>query len=129
MAKEHKQELGRAAETMPEVEARMVVQAEKALHKQILDWLHMKGVKGVIRARMDRKSTLPVGVPDMLFSVKGVPVAIEVKVGKNQPSSEQKVWMADLKADGWMTGIVRSLDDVIQIYNMAVLYGSLFEVK
>lgn len=107
----------------PPPEARKLaslLESERQLHTQIMDWLHMKGVKGIVRARMDRKSTLPTGVPDMLFAVKGVPVAIEAKVGNNSATSEQIAWLADLSSDGWVTGVVRSLDDAIKIYELAL---------
>ena len=91
--------------------------AEKALHEQIISWLRMKGVQGIVHSRMDKPSTQAPGVPDLLFAVNGKPYALEVKTGTNQPRPEQVAWLEALRADGWITAVVRSLDDVIAIYS------------
>jgi hypothetical protein len=99
-------------------QAKAATMAEKELHEQIMGWLRLKGVKAIVHSRMDRKSTVsPAGCPDLIFAVHGKPVALEVKVGSNQPSPEQIAWLDDLMEDGWICRVVRSLDDVIATYN------------
>lgn len=57
------------------------------------------------------------GVPDvMIFEPHGgfVGLAIELKVGSNKPTPEQKWWLAKLQESGWMTMWSNDLDDVIE---------------
>ena len=57
------------------------------------------------------------GVPDvMIFEPHGgfVGLAIELKVGSNKPTDEQKWWLAKLRESGWMTMWSNDLDDVIE---------------
>lgn len=89
--------------------------AEKELHRQIMSWLRLQGVKGIVHSRCDRPTTQAVGVPDLLLCFRGKPYAFEVKVGSNQPTTEQLQWLQDLREDGWTAAVVRSLDDVIAL--------------
>lgn len=92
---------------------------ERVFHGAIMGYLRLMGVKGVVHSRMDRKSTQACGVPDFLFAIKGQAVAIEAKVAGRQPTPEQIGWLEALRQDGWLTTVVRSLDDVIAIYQQA----------
>lgn len=83
--------------------------AEKELHRECVQWLGLKGVRAVVDSRMDKKTSQPRGVPDLLFVLRGVPFAIELKAGNNQPRPEQKLWLEDMAADGWKTYTVRTL--------------------
>ena len=62
------------------------------------------------------------GVPDILifepsvyvgFEKHYVGFAIELKVGKNSTSSDQKVWIGRLATKGWKCLVSKSLDEVI----------------
>lgn len=87
--------------------------AEKELHRQIEQWLRMKGVRCIVHSRTDRKTTQAKGVPDFLFVAFARPYAIEVKVGANKLTAEQERWLSDSVMDGWHCRVVRSLDDLI----------------
>ena len=52
------------------------------------------------------------GFPDLLMFYKGKVLAMELKIGKNRPSVNQRKWLADLAA--YMpVGVIYSLDDAI----------------
>lgn len=58
------------------------------------------------------------GVLDVLiFEPRGeyIGLAIELKVGRNNPSPEQLEWLKSLKSKGWSTLVSYSLDEVIDI--------------
>lgn len=65
-------------------------------------------------AGLGRKS----GVPDVLiFEQRGAynGLAIELKTGKNQPTTTQTMWLDKLKQNNWMALVSHSLDEVIDI--------------
>lgn len=101
----------------PEVRQRMAAKAdamaEKELHRQIEQWLRMKGVRCIVHSRTDKRTTQAKGVPDFLFVAFARPYAIEVKVGANKLTTEQERWLSDSVMDGWHCRVVRSLDDLI----------------
>lgn len=58
------------------------------------------------------------GIPDILVFSPGLKyagLAIEVKAGKNKMTPEQVKWQNDLKACGWATGCVYSLDEAMAL--------------
>jgi hypothetical protein len=103
--------------------------SEAELHKLVIQWLEMKGVRAIIHSRMDEPTSQRVGTIDLHFCVnvegRGVPVAIELKVDGKQPKPKQREWMEDCVMDGWITGCAWSLDDVISIYNKALMKGKI----
>lgn len=98
-----------------ESNAKADVKAEKELHRQIEQFLRLKGVRAIVHSRMDRKTTQAKGVPDFLFCWKGKPTAMELKTGNNTLSDEQVKWIGEMYDDGWKVGVVRSLDDCIKL--------------
>lgn len=72
-----------------------------------------RGEAGKLRAMGTRK-----GVPDLLIlrpSGRFHGLAVEVKSRTGRLTPEQQAWLETLHADGWLTGIVRSLDEFIEI--------------
>lgn len=85
---------------------------EGKFHEEIIAYLKAEGVHGIVHSRMDQPTTQQVGVPDFLFAVKGVPVALEAKVKGRKTTLAQTGWLMALSLDGWVTMVVRSLEDV-----------------
>lgn len=94
--------------------------SEKALQALIMSYLRGKEIEPGCQ-RMDRKSNMALGWPDIVFAFHGVPVALEVKVGANKQTPEQVALQSRLEADGWLYFVVRSLDDVIKALGVAAL--------
>lgn len=103
----------KSAEVRQKMAAKADAMAEKELHKQIEQWLRMKGVRCIVHSRTDKKTTQAKGVPDFLFMMRGNAFAIEVKIGNNQLTKEQEAWLVDAAVDGWICRVVRSLDQLI----------------
>lgn len=93
--------------------------SEKALHEVIENWLRLHGVRAIVHSRTDKPTTQAKGVADFLYVIHGKPVAMEVKVGRNQCTPEQVGWLEAAKLDGWLTGVVRSLDEAIALFRQA----------
>lgn len=85
---------------------------EGKFHEEIIAYLKSIGVHGIVHSRMDQPTTQQVGVPDFLFAVNGVPVALEAKVKNRKATPAQLGWLQALSMDGWVTMVVRSLEDV-----------------
>lgn len=125
LSKDERKKAG--VQTAAEANAKCEARSERELQDQICAYLTLRGVKRIVRSAMHRKSTTPVGTPDLLFcfhkfvrhgpyvSGKGIPFAFEVKVGNAQPTPEQKQALKDFMGDGWNVRVIRSLDEVKQI--------------
>jgi len=101
--------------TLPDIEEQVRVNSEKALQRQIADWLRMKGVP-VGNPRMDRKTTLAVGWPDFVFPWapwRGKFVALEAKTENGKQSEEQKRFERLIIECEGCYYVVRSLADVV----------------
>lgn len=93
---------------------------------QLLDaakvlWCHVPngGARNVITgAKLKRQGVKP-GVPDVLIfdpppkRVTFCGAAMEIKDGKGRATPEQKEWLANLAACGWVTRIVYGIDDAL----------------
>lgn len=83
---------------------------EQRIQGEILGWLKGNGYEPGY-ARMDRKSTLPLGWPDIFFAARnGRAVAFEVKTATGRTSPEQEERIARMQATGWTVQVVRSLE-------------------
>lgn len=121
LPKEARKPLGKAAVTTAEAIAAADVKAERELHHEITNFLRLRGIVAG-HNRMDRKSTTLVGWPDFVFVVRGpgtpggnwhaIPVAVEVKVGRNGLSDEQAQVMAQMTLNGWVYNTIRSLAEL-----------------
>lgn len=87
---------------------------EADLHRQIEDnvktrrWL-------MIHSRTDKATTTAKGIPDfVLFPGGGKVVFIEVKVGKNKLSPEQRAWEYCAEVLGYRFFVVRSFAEFIE---------------
>lgn len=85
---------------------------EKELHEQALALLRLRGVRFVLHSRMDRRSTVRVGTPDLLFVYRGQACALELKRPGEVPIEAQRKCHADMIADGWRVKVADNLDDV-----------------
>lgn len=106
--------------TAEEALAKLEARSERELQDQIVNLLHLRGVKRVIRSRMDKKTTNAKGTPDLLFvypffggvsCYPGTPLAFEVKIGSEELSDDQKAAELELTLDGWRHHVIRSLDE------------------
>lgn len=92
---------------------------EGKFHEEIIAYLKSVGVHGIVHSRMDQPTTQQVGVPDFLFAVNGVPIALEAKVKNRKPTPAQLGWLQALSMDKWVTAVVRSLKDVQEALEVA----------
>jgi hypothetical protein len=86
------------------------VREEKELHIQVISLLYRNDIV-YVHASMFKRSTLPAGYPDFSFVYLGIPVAWELKVGKNTTSIEQNKMISKLDENGWLVYILRSLTE------------------
>ncbi len=69
-----------------------------------------------IRQRMDRKSNVAIGTPDILGVRDGIPFAWECKMDGRNPTPEQVAAMEHMSRNGWRTAIVRSYDEARSLF-------------
>ena len=62
------------------------------------------------------------GMPDILMCVRGLYIAIELKVGDNMPTKLQSETGRRIQAAGGSWSVGRSMEDVKMIWNTAILY-------
>ena len=83
---------------------------EQRLQGEIIAWLRGEGYEPGY-SRMDKKSSLPLGWPDIFFAAhNGRAVAFEVKTPTGRTSPEQDERIARMQAAGWTVQVVRSLE-------------------
>ena len=90
------------------------------LDSRNLFWCHIpNGMRTSIKqASVHKAMGMRSGMPDvMIFERKHTytGLAIELKVGKNKPTANQKACMEQLKKRGWFACVSYSLDEVIEI--------------
>jgi hypothetical protein len=108
---------------------------EGAIKHEICNWLEIKQIQGKclfwinqagkIPGRINRSKYLRNGVPDILGSWEGRPLAIEVKTKTGKVSPEQKKFIEDALARGWIAFVARSLDDVKQVLDDYQILGEI----
>ena len=87
---------------------------EKRLQDQIEAMLKRLGC-WVIRQRMDRRSNVAIGTPDILFAWDGAAIAWEIKLPGKQPTTEQREAMAAMERNGWRVSVVHSVGEAAEI--------------
>lgn len=73
------------------------------------------------RVTLRRRGVSP-GVPDLILmpAVPGGPcVALELKKPGERPTKEQKQWLADMAAAGWVTGWADSVEEALAFLRSA----------
>ena len=102
--------VGYDTRTGSEVVAAGEVKSEKALHEQVKGWLDRKGVS-YVHGRMDKKSTVGVGVSDFVICWKGRFVAVELKTKTGKVRETQLLWGERVKENGGEFAVIRSYED------------------
>lgn len=86
-----------------------IQRSEKDLHKEVRNLLNLHGIP-FCEARMDRKSSITIGWPDITFARDGVPIAWELKfLGSLSP--EQVAVKERMEKHGWHYRVIRSLTE------------------
>ena len=92
-------------------------QEEQRIQGEILGWLRSNGYEPGY-SRMDKKSNLPLGWPDIFLAAKnGRAVAVEVKTPAGKTSDDQDERIFSMRRSGWAVEVVRSLADVQAFLN------------
>ncbi len=91
---------------------------ENALQRACLEFLRLRGVMawrnntGAYKRGKGYISYGATGSGDIFAIVRGRFVSIECKIGRNQPTADQKLWAAQVDDAGGMAVVARTLDDV-----------------
>jgi hypothetical protein len=111
--------LGKAGLTASECREVALARSEKELQGQLQNLLLLNNVKFPIRNRMDKRPTVAVGTPDILFVLAGIPCAWEVKMPGQKPRADQEKAMNEMQADGWRCAVIHSVDEGMQFLRWA----------
>lgn len=94
---------------------RAELKSEKELQEQITGFLERNGTV-VIRSRMDKKTSINVGTPDLLFSIRSRAVGFEVKLPGQKPTEQQRNMMQRMTENGWICRVVESYPQAVKIF-------------
>lgn len=100
--------------TSEEAIAKFEAKSERDLHKQISNFLSLRGI-WFVHSRTDRPTTQSKGVPDYIFVASYIPVGMEVKFGKGKLTPEQTSTLNAMTSNGWRTYTVRSVPELKEI--------------
>jgi hypothetical protein len=89
--------------------------SEREAQKEIGQFLQISGIE-FICPPMNRASALPEGWPDFTFARKGQPMALEVKVGGEQPKPHQGARHEAMRRNGWKVHVVHGAGEVKDIF-------------
>ncbi|MFA5161887.1 MAG: VRR-NUC domain-containing protein [Elusimicrobiales bacterium] len=82
--------------------------SETRLKQKVLAFLKAEYPRAWVYKAADRWTS---GIPDILLCVDGRFMAIELKVGNNQPTRIQKYVLAKIRASGGMATVCRSVEE------------------
>jgi len=97
-------------ELVSKAAAKSDAKREKDLQWQIVSWLRLKNVT-VLWSATNKRLTITVGTPDILFAIKGRAVAFECKLPGQKPTEDQERVMNGMIRDGWKVAVIHSLDE------------------
>ena len=98
--------------------SKTLAKSEKALQEEIESWLKSThGVNWIVRSATHKPTTNAKGTPDILFCLKGVPFALEVKFTGGAMSHEQKDAQKLMPIDGWNHAVVWDIEEVREFIN------------
>lgn len=106
--------MGKLGFTMEELILRDRAKNEKQLQNNIVRLLGLHGVVA-IRQRMDKKSNVVVGCPDILCAIHGTPCAFEAKMPGEKPTKDQYDIQEKMRLNGWRVFLVHDLHEVKNI--------------
>lgn len=115
MNPESRKSLGKAGRTQEEIDLKNRVRLEKELKQQCLNLLSQRNIF-CISARNDRKTTIPVGTPDLNFVIPqgankpGLPCAVELKMPGEQPDPDQVRVLQQMADNGWTIRVITSVE-------------------
>lgn len=132
MSAEDRKALGKAGVTTAEALERANIKSERDLQTQLIEFLRLRGVEDVLCPRMDKKSTINAGWPDLTFVIHAervlpcnpkrrvyvvtapTPCAWEVKLPGRKPTPEQAATHDRLRKAGWQVAVITSVQDAQQ---------------
>lgn len=99
-----------------EIRASKEHKLETKIKAQCISWLEQhSGLNIKVGTAFNhKKSTYTEGWPDLTFAVNGKPVAIELKTDEGVVSQEQRLCHEQMRGNGWLVFVCRSLEEVIK---------------
>lgn len=109
MEKPERKDLG--VKTSGEIAEKIEAENERELQNQCANLLRLRSI-WFFQSRMDRRTTNPVGTPDFLFAIHGVPIAVECKTDSGKLRDEQEDTMSHMTQNGWRCVVIRSVQEM-----------------
>ena len=103
-----------AIETPEEIQARIDRVGEKELQRECSNLLRLRGIWFDHSSHKVRENA---GKPDLLFSLNGKPIAVELKAKNGKLSDVQKITLDKMAENGWKIFVVFELEQFRQILN------------
>ena len=102
-------------QTAAEAQDSAVAKSERELQNMIVAMLRRNGI-WVIQQRMDKRSNVAEGTPDILFVVRGIAVAMECKMPGKKPTKQQDEAMHIMETNGWRCFVITDYADALATF-------------
>jgi hypothetical protein len=116
------------AETAKELDTKEDLKSEKQLQDQLAGFLERNNIV-VVRSRMDKKTGTAVGIPDLLFALRGRAVAFECKLPGKKQTKDQLEMMSKMMVNGWRCYVIEGYDKGVETINKLFLEFTLDAAK
>ena len=75
--------------------------------------------RGIVYHHLSPKARETIGLPDLLFAIKGHPYAVELKTETGRLTQEQEIMLQQMATErnGWRTHVIRSFDQFRALFN------------
>lgn len=107
---------GKSGMTIAEIESQQIAKCETELQTQIKSMLERNGI-WVIHQPTRKRSQLRPGTADILFAVRGRPIAWEVKMPGNTLDEDQLVAQTQMAHNGWLFDVIYSYDEALRLFH------------
>ena len=121
LSAEDKKALGKEAQTQREANARGEARSEKALQRDCINLLRLRGIEPIV-SRMDKKTSNNLGTPDLIFAVIGHDghrdriwaCAVEIKLPGKHLNIHQRVMRKAMTShpNHWLCRTITSVSEM-----------------
>lgn len=108
-----RQRMGKTGRTYAEVIQDSNKKMEKELQRDITNLLKLRDI-WIGKSKFGVRTTFTAYAPDFLFVWEGRPYGFEVKVGKEEPSMEQINCHCQMRRNGWLVFVIRSVEQAVE---------------
>lgn len=112
IAPKDRAKVGRKLETSADAASRQTAQLERELQRDVIGLLRRNGITPIWSAT-SKKTSNNIGTPDILFAVRGIAVAWELKIPPHKLDEAQEEMRNNLLCDGWRYAVITTYEQAL----------------